>query len=1167
MYQGGVSVPAKLASDLSGDKTSELTIWDENTKYGDYNTISNGKPITLGANGEVVIRVSLICVTDAGYQGEYKFAFAGMDNGKGFPTNGTISGPSGNGLFAPANDGKINGKLIFTRWYEIDLSKRTTTKLFGAETGSGTINNNKIGEHASTPYVYTNANGGNAIDGYKIINVNQLKAIEDFWEANENSCVGITKPSAFELFTEDGDIYPIWIDEASVEYTDNYKNNYGRTKFILTASQYNIVGLTIEGKTGDPMGNVVEWEPLCKGNTIMEDTKYVWGTNMMPERTGGFDGILEGNNALICGIATKASNHTYFGLFSAVSGGEVRNLTIDNAFISTDDAQNVGLLAGLITYSTINNIIFEQKTSYAITSRGGYDGTVSNGTRVYLNAPQADNVGLLAGIINNSKVTDISITVAKGANYSIEVNGAVNSGLLAGTAEGSETEISAISVNGNNSWVIISGYQGRSTNAGGIIGLMSSSASMMGVMINSDVNMMIGHYSSTTNAGGIVGKIEGEKTSLSYVTIDGYRGGNADNFSFYEDYGEIYGKGIFILARGGSGYGTNIASSETIGKAGGLVGVNAGIINNYDGNIYYNVKGVFKMHGGYIGGIAGVNTGRITGFDLKAGYNSSSYYSGIMVMAWFDSSSVSYGVGGIAGANISKSQANQTVKETGTDEYTLEKELSGVIDDCSITGIADVKNSGDTTWQVGHIYAFVRYNSNDTSHYIIQTGGTQSSLGYIYSHNIMMGGIVGYNAGSVFNSFVKQTKLTFNVQNDASLKATKIDPLDGGNYSWGIEAGLIVGYHDPAYTPTYGWLYVTDVLYADNISYARETMQQTLALDMITGRIQSCYAVNSVITVVGRVFMDNTGSSAMGNSGSLKESLKCAVSMGGISGGASAKANAEFSITTCYSSGNNFIYKVQPYGNANYGWHRYVDESGYNSYYCNCINPFHQVEITFATICAGIKHNTDANKAFYNKVSSGTAKYTTSDDNYSSSNSKKYYHPDDGQSSYGAVIRFEQNSFWHLRGGYPPTDATRYTRYNSSNGTYGVDSIRPGESGSSGGAIVYHSINSSTSGINLKGTGEETVDESYNSYGINYGIMKGKLIKTDVNTGMLIYFESTSLTTIRKGEAVSGAYDKDAVLYEFMLNGEPWTLYNASLAAPGGLETNPSTAIFCVRGQ
>ena len=104
MYQGGVSVPAKLASDLSGDKTSELTIWDENTKYGDYNTISNGKPIALGANGEVVIRVTLVCVTDAGYQGEYKFAFAGMDNGKGFPTNGTIAGPSVNGLFAPAND-------------------------------------------------------------------------------------------------------------------------------------------------------------------------------------------------------------------------------------------------------------------------------------------------------------------------------------------------------------------------------------------------------------------------------------------------------------------------------------------------------------------------------------------------------------------------------------------------------------------------------------------------------------------------------------------------------------------------------------------------------------------------------------------------------------------------------------------------------------------------------------------------------------------------------------------------------------------------------------------------------------------------------------------------------------------------------------------------------
>lgn len=409
------------------------------------------------------------------------------------------------------------------------------------------------------------------------------------------------------------------------------------------------------------------------------------------------------------------------------------------------------------------------------------------------------------------------------------------------------------------------------------------------------------------------------------------------------------------------------------------------------------------------------------------------------------------------------------------------------------------------------------------------------------------------------------------MQNDASLKATKIDPLDGGNYSWGIEAGLIVGYHDPAYTPTYGWLYVTDVLYSDEISYARETMRQTLALDMITGRIQSCYAVNSVITVVGRVFMDNTGSSAMGNSGTLKESLKCAISLGGISGGASAKANAEFLITTCYSSGNNFIYKVQPYGNASYGWHRYIDESGYNSYYCDCINPFHQVELTLATICAGIKHDIDANKGFYNKASNGNATYTKSDDNYTSSSTKKYYYKDDGKSPYGAVRRYEQNEYdfpsWHVKGDYPPTDQTRYTRYNTSNGTYGVDSVRPGENGSSGGAITFAVINNSTEGINMKGGGEEIVDENYNSYGINYGIMKGKLIKTDVNTGMLVYFESTSLTTLRKGEAVNGAYEKDAVLYEFMVNGEQWTAYNVSLAAPGGLETNPSTVIFCVRGQ
>ena len=1176
MYQGGVSVPAKLASDLSGDKTSELTIWDESTKYGDYNTISNGKPVALGANGEVVIRVTLVCVTDAGYQGEYKFAFAGMDNGKGFPTNGTIAGPSGNGLFAPANDGKISGKLIFTRWYEIDLSKRTTTRLFGSDTGSGTINNNKIGEHASTPYVYTNANGGNAIDGYKIINVSQLKAIGSFWGANENSCVGIIRPSAFELFTEEGDRYPIWIDEASVEYTDNYKNNYGRTKFILTASQYNIVGLTIEGKTGDPMGNVVEWEPLCKGNTIMEDTKYVWGTNMMPERTGGFDGILEGNNALICGIATKASNHTYFGLFSAISGGEVRNLTIDNAYINTDDAQNVGLLAGLITYSTIENIKFEQKTSYAITSRGGFSANISKGTRVYLNAPQADNVGLLAGILDNSKVIDINIIVATGANYSIEINGAGNIGLLSGTVEGNESEISSVQVSGySNSWVIIGTCAMRNTNSGGLVGEMKDASTMSNIIIDDNVNMIIGNHELTINAGGVVGYISGSKANLNAVTFNGYNGGGADDFTYSVDSQIIHGKGIYILANGTSGYGKGIGTSGSIGKAGGLVGLNAGTINNYYGEKYYTVKGVFKMHGGYIGGIAGVNTGRITGFDLKSGYNSSSYYSGIMVMAWFSPGTSSFGVGGIAGANISISAAKEVPKEINTNEYSLEKTLSGIVDDCSITGVADVKNSNDTYWQVGHIYAFIR-NYPETSYYMLNTGETQNSLGYIYSHNIMMGGIVGYNKGSVFNSFVKQTKITFNVQGDASRKESKIEPLED-KYSWALESGLIAGYHDPEYDSSKGWTNINDILNIWDTALAKTTIVNTFSNDMISGRIQSCYSLNSVIAVVGRMFMDNNSSSDAMRGGAAhgNESLKCGISMGGICGGSSSKAATEFAINTCYASGNVMNYNVTPYGRSDRsggssdstGWHTSKSGTGafnfeYDNYWTYCRNPFYQVELVMCAVTGGINAATDANAGTYNKLSDGIGRYSK-DYDYVNSLTTKCYYPNDGSTAEGAVVRYEVNHWdgiiFRNKADYPSGDTRRYTRYGSLNNDTINTQMRSRMPKTSGGELpAQNNAAGSVGGI-------EVIQET-SSYGIDYGIMKGKIIKTDVYTGILVYTDLYG-KLMRKGEAISGAYEKELVIYEFILNNEQWTAYNVSLAAPGGLETNPSTAIFCVRGQ
>lgn len=1153
-YRGGVSVPSSLASVISGDKTGELTVWDENTSYGDYNEISGGKPVGLGANGEVVIRVTLVCVTDKGYQGQYKFAFAGMDNGNGFPTTGEIVGPSGTGLFAPINDGTVGGEYVFTRWYEVDLSKRATTFLFGKQDGTGNVNTAKIGMHSATPAKYTVENCGTAVDGYNIMNVEQLKLIESFWKNNEESCVGIIRPSAFEMFAKDGTKNPIWVNKDAAEYTENYLNNYGRTTFKLCASSYNIVGLTITNKSNDPMGNRMEWEPLCKPTLLIsEDSRYVWGTNKMPQRTGGFDGILEGNDAVISGIATKASAHTYFGLFSVISGGVARNLTIDNAYISSDNVIHVGLLAGMITYSTVSQITFDKKTNLAIYGPCGFASTITAGSRLYMNAQGSENAGALAGIINNSNVSGVSIYMGM-ENSSIEIKTRGNGGVLAGTIEGSDCDVSGITLIGaTNAWIINGAYEGQPENAGGLVGLISSGARVSNVKIPSTVNMMIGNQFNTTSAGGVVGRINDNNSKLENVTFEGYKGSGADNFVYDIDLSTITGKGIFLLAKSNSAYGASVFGAS-VGRTGGFVGTNEGVINNLVDNRYSTVSGVLKMYSAYMGGIVGVNTGRVTGFDISTGMSGGAYY-GMTILAWVPGELNSYGVGGIAGANLSTARATEKAT-TGINgdliDFTVNKTLSGVVDDCSITGIGTPKDAGNATWNVGHIYAFLRRGSTDTSYMSIATGQAGSSLPFNYKHSLMMGGIVGYNRGSVFNSFVKSTKLTFNIQHNASNNYSNIEQFKD-QYSWGLEAGLIVGYHDPGGKASDGWTNSGIMIINGYPDSMEDTTKEMLARDMISYRIQSCYSVNSVIAAVGRVYMDNQDLWTSGGYGN--ESRKCVISMAGIAGGSSANGDSEFSINTCFATGNVFIYDATAAGNSgrsgsdrsNDGWYNYKDKSGYDYYFTIARRPYNQVELTTARIVAGINRNdakNSANMAFWCLPSSATAKYTSSGDAVSAN----------------TWTLEDHNSFWDLGADYPDGNPNRYTRYFSSDSNRMFSSIPDG----SGGSVTENTMT-------LLGTFEPSLGFATdvieaNKSTVSFGGMFGNLIKTDVNTGLLVYYSNGIV--LRKGETLQSAISNnyENVGYEFKLNGEPWTLYLNDLLLSGE-ETNPSPTVFCVRGQ
>ncbi|MGN0769074.1 MAG: hypothetical protein ACI4M8_06940, partial [Christensenellales bacterium] len=203
------------------------------------------------------------------------------------------------------------------------------------------------------------------------------------------------------------------------------------------------------------------------------------------------------------------------------------------------------------------------------------------------------------------------------------------------------------------------------------------------------------------------------------------------------------------------------------------------------------------------------------------------------------------------------------------------------------------------------------------------------------------------------------------------------------------------------------------------------------------------------------------------------------------------------------------------------------------------------VQLSVAAINAGINHDNDANNAFWCLASNGTAKFTQSDDAVSGNNSTWY--------------KEEHNSFMQGGADYPDGDPRRYTRYNAANDG-SVGSVMPETSGGAVELVVSPGYNFEP----VMGYVSPIVDATSDQ--VAFVSMFGKVIKTDVTTGLLTYYANGSV--LRKGATLSAAYTNDNLAYEFMINGEPWALYFNELTRPdGGEEKSPSTATFCVRGQ
>ena len=314
--------------------------------------------------------------------------------------------------------------------------------------------------------------------------------------------------------------------------------------------------------------------------------------------------------------------------------------------------------------------------------------------------------------------------------------------------------------------------------------------------------------------------------------------------------------------------------------------------------------GVIKAWGGTIGGAVGLNLGMVTGINTLTGNNSSSQF---MVLAQIDGASTnSYNIGGIVGANF------------------------GIVNDTSVTGEATTSNlSDDSHYQSGNVYVFHRKKNGSGTSYLDDYKSISLPTGYatkmnvIWSCNIALGGIVGFNTGNIYNSFINKGKLTADIYVDAG--NTSPASFLSGYYQWGIEAGLICGINQPSAAPQYGFASLLQQLYLAYYNSSTWYLEELKNYVFNTGRIQSCYAVDSNISVIGREYTDSTivAASSQAWDGTKEYYVAPAlVSIGGIAGLHLASQVAydssfnqimtPFGINSCKISNNrlNFIFNV-----------------------------------------------------------------------------------------------------------------------------------------------------------------------------------------------------------------------------------------------------------------
>ena len=295
-------------------------------------------------------------------------------------------------------------------------------------------------------------------------------------------------------------------------------------------------------------------------------------------KKNGFYGNFDGLDYNIFGLTINRSVEDNVGLFGAVDGATINNVTLVGGEITGKD--NVGAIVGSANNTTLTNVV----NSAAVSGNSNVGGIVGSATNSAIKDAintgtingSGDNVGGLIGNLQNSKFIEATDTTKE-----------VEKGLI-----GNSYNLGDVS--------------GKGHNVGGLVGRASNSTIGDGTNLVYNRMDVTGAY----NVGGIVGNMEGTTVqnaeNSGNVTATGH---TTENYIYHSDYtvdghnkhnykGEYYNNGHYAVA------------TVNVANVGGIAGTSSkssieNVTNSGDVSSSVSKDNTNIFEGGNVGGVVG----------------------------------------------------------------------------------------------------------------------------------------------------------------------------------------------------------------------------------------------------------------------------------------------------------------------------------------------------------------------------------------------------------------------------------------------------------------------------------------------------------------------------------------------------------------------------------